>query len=116
MATTAVTPEDRFAELVELFLDTPDITPPQRTPAAGRKFGSSALKVNNRIFAMLTAGRLVVKLPRERVQVLIAAGDGAPFDAGKGRPMKEWLAIDADRHLQWEALSREALEFVRAKS
>jgi len=29
--------------------------------------------------------------------------------------MKEWLAVDLERHSRWEALSREALEFVRAK-
>jgi hypothetical protein len=112
----AITPEDRFATLVELLVGTPGVTPPQRTPGAGKKFGSSALKINNKIFAMLSNDRLVVKLPRDRVEALIAAGDGAPFDAGKGKPMKEWLAIDPERHSRWEALSREALDFVRARS
>jgi hypothetical protein len=100
-----MTPEDRFAALVARFAGEPGVT----SPGPGRGFGSSALKVDNRIFAMLSGGRLVVKLPRARVAALIAAGDGAPFDAGKGRPMKEWVALDA----AWEARSREALEFVR---
>src|SRR5690349_18164504 len=100
-----MTPEDRFAALVSRLAGEPGVTP----PGAGRGFGSSALKVDNRIFAMLSDGRLVVKLPRDRVAALIAAGDGAPFDAGKGRPMKEWVALDT----AWEARSREALEFVR---
>jgi hypothetical protein len=100
---------------VDAFDGTPGVTPPQ--PArSGRTFGSSALKVNNRIFAMLSGGMLVVKLPRDRVAALIAAGDGAPFDAGKGTPMKEWLAVGAEGHGRWEALSREALDFVRAKA
>jgi hypothetical protein len=116
MATAAVTPEDRFAELVELFVGTPGVTPPPNTAAAGKRFGSSALKINNRIFAMLSDGRLVVKLPRERVEALIAADEGAPFDAGKGKPMKEWLAVDPEHHSRWGTLSREALEFVRTKS
>ena len=64
---------------------------------------------------MLSGGSLVVKLPQHRVAGLIAAGDGAPFDAGKGKPMKEWLAVDPAKHDLWEALSREALEFVRAQ-
>jgi hypothetical protein len=115
MTPTSATPEDRFARLAELFVDAPGVTLPQDTGAGGRKFGSSALKINNKIFAMLSGGRLVVRLPQDRVTSLIAAGDGAPFDAGKGKPMKEWVAVDPRRHTRWEDLSREALEFARAK-
>jgi hypothetical protein len=102
-------PEDRFAALVDLFAAEPGVTPPR----PGGKFGSSALKVDNRIFAMLSGGRLVVKLPRARVAALITAGDGAPFDAGKGRPMKEWVALETT---EWEPLCREALDFVRTRA
>ena len=89
---------------------------PQRAPGGGQKFGSSALKINNKIFAMLSGGRLVVKLPHDRVRALIATGDGEPFDAGRGKPMREWLAVDLDRYSRWEVLSREALAFVGARS
>jgi hypothetical protein len=116
MVTAAPGPDELYADLVESFAGTPGVTLPQRPFAAGGKFGSSALKVNDKIFAMLTGGRLVIKLPADRVAGLIAAGDGAPFDAGKGKPMKEWLAVDLQRHSRWEALTREALEFVRARS
>ena len=47
----------------------------------GRGFGSNALKINSRSFAMLTGGRLVVKLPRARVTELIETGHGEPFDS-----------------------------------
>jgi hypothetical protein len=70
------------------------------------------LKVNGSIFAMVTGGSLVVKLPRHRVEALIADGTGAPFESGRGRPMKEWLSVTADDHATWLALSREALDFV----
>jgi hypothetical protein len=103
------TPEERFAALVDLFVGTPGVTLPQQRG----KFGSAALKVDNRIFAMLSGGRLVVKLSRDRVQALIDAGEGGPFDAGKGTPMKEWLTVRQDD--RWEALSKEALEFTRGK-
>lgn len=113
MATAARSPEDYFADLVDVLADEPGVTPPAPAGRAARTFGSSALKVNNKIFAMLSGGTLVVKLPADRVRTLITADQGMPFDAGKGKPMKEWLAVETFNHRAWEALSREALEFVR---
>lgn len=83
---------------------------------SGRGFGSDALKVNGSIFAMVSNGHLVVKLPRERVAELIANGTGSPFDAGKGRPMKEWLTVTSDDDQIWLNLAEEALEFVRNRA
>jgi hypothetical protein len=80
-------------------------------PDGGQGFGSRALKINNRIFAMLVGGRLVVKLPRARVAELIETGRGQPFDAGKGRPMKEWVALTGDE-AECRALVVQAQAFV----
>ena len=80
-----------------------------------RGFGSNALLIDGRIFAMVSHGRLVLKLPEKRVKALLERGDAAPFDAGKGKPMKEWAAI-APRTKQWLALAREALQFVGSRS
>jgi hypothetical protein len=77
----------------------------------GRGFGSDALKVNRRIFAMLVDGRLVVKLPRARVTELIETGHGEPFDGGKGTPMKEWVTLSGDE-ATCRALVVEAQAFV----
>jgi hypothetical protein len=77
----------------------------------GRGFGSDALKINHRIFAMLVRGRLVVKLPRARVTELIDTGRGQPFDAGKGTPMKEWVTLTGDE-AECRALVVEAQTFV----
>ncbi len=60
MSHPPITPEERFARLVEEFLDNPDVT----LPSDGKGFGSSGLKFRQKIFAMLTQGKLVVKLPR----------------------------------------------------
>lgn len=103
-------PEERFAALVDELAGEPGVQPPQS--GKGRLFGAAALKVNGSIFAMLTHGSLVVKLPAARVAELIAADSGTPFDAGKGRPMRNWLTVADDE--DWSALAREALAYVGA--
>jgi hypothetical protein len=61
---------------------------------------------------MVRRGRLVLKLPRQRVAELIGSGDGGTYDAGKGRPMREWVCLEPTRHDNWLDLATEALEFV----
>jgi hypothetical protein len=82
----------------------------------GKGFGSSALKVNGRIFAMLSSrSEFVVKLPRARVEALIRSGDGLAYDAGKGRAMKEWVVIRPDSAIEWVSIGEEALAFVASQ-
>jgi hypothetical protein len=107
--TAGLSLEDRYADLVDELVGLAGVTP----PAGGRGFGRSALKFQGRIFAMLVRGHLVLKLPAGRVVELVEAGDGIPFDANKGTPMREWLSLDADSPRNWLALAREALEFSR---
>ena len=79
-----------------------------------KAFGSGALKVKGKIFAMVSSkDRLVVKLPRQRVAALAADGTGVQFDPGHGRLMKEWLEVEGLQMPTWRALAREALAFVR---
>ena len=105
-------PEERFAEVVAALLRAPGVTPPER----GRSFGSNGLKVDGKIFAMVTNDRLVVKLPRTRVDALVAAAQGERFDPRKnGRAMKEWLALEPSSNEDWLALAQEALAFVGSK-
>ncbi len=106
---SVVEAEERFAAVVGELAGCTGVDAPV---GARRRFGSDALKVNGSIFAMVTGGSLVVKLPRDRVAALIAEGTGAPFSAGKGRIMKEWVRVSDDDQETWLALAREALEFV----
>lgn len=85
----------------------------RRGVTAGTGFGSNpGLRIRGKIFAMLVRDELVVKLPRERVAELTDAGVGRKFDAGKGRPMKEWLSVPARFGRRWEGLVDEARSFV----
>ena len=77
-----------------------------------RGFGSDALLVDGHIFAMVSRGHLVLKLPRDRVAALLAEGVGTPFDAGKGTPMSQWVMLDERTEGRWLALAQEAVGFV----
>ena len=100
----APTCDERFAVVVSAFADDRQVS----LPGSGKGFGSRALKVNGKIFAMMSSkGHFVVKLPEERVNALIAAGSGTRFDPGRGRLMKEWLVVTADPK-SWVTLAREA--------
>ncbi len=84
---------------------------PQVSQGGGKGFGSGALKVKGRIFAMVSSkGEFVVKLSKNRVDELASAGEGNRFDPGHGRLMKEWIAVGTPN---WVALVREACDFVK---
>lgn len=86
-------------------------------PAIGRAtmMGYPCVRLAGRFLACYDdrAGRLVLKLPGERVAELVRAGTGDEF-APAGRVFREWVAIPAvDREL-WRALLTEAVAFARA--
>ncbi len=113
MSHPPVTPEERFATIVEELLSNSDVTPPSDGPQSKKSFGSSGLRIHNKIFAMLVGSKLVVKLPRHRVDALIANGDGERFDPRHdGRLMKEWVSVEPTSEEEWLPLAREAMEFV----
>ncbi len=100
----------RFAALVDALGTKPGVT---HGRPGSKLFGHSALKVHDKIFAMIaSSGHFVVKLPKARVDELVTQGAGARFEASQGRPMKEWLAVDSRSAEEWLQLAREALEFV----
>jgi hypothetical protein len=96
-----------FESLCEAYAGVSGVTVPQ----GGSGFGSNAIKINKSIFVMLVNDRLVVKLPAVRVAELISSGDGLPFDAGKGKPMKEWVALTVNAAACRELVA-EAMAFV----
>jgi hypothetical protein len=99
----------RYEDLIDELVGEPGVTPPH-----GGGFGRSAVRVNGKIFVMFVRGRLVLKLPADRVDDMIAAGDGVRFDANKGTPMREWLSLHPACEQPWLPLAREALSFARS--
>jgi hypothetical protein len=103
----AATPVDpRFAKVVAAFAGD------RRVVYGGKGFGSTGLKVDGKLFAMISSkGVFVAKLPKARVDELVGRGEGAYFDPGHGRLMKEWIAF-GEASSSWVALAKEARAFV----
>jgi hypothetical protein len=104
-----MSPEERFEKLATVLKRSRKVS----VGTSRKGFGSSALCVSEKIFAMISSkGRFVVKLPKDRVDELIAAGVGSRFEPARGRIMKEWLVVDAASDKESLSLAREALKFV----
>jgi hypothetical protein len=99
--------EAAYAALVRRFMDQPRVS----LPADERgKFGSNALKVDGKIFAMLVKGALAVKLSPAAVEAATTAGRGEPLAMGR-RVMKEWLLV-REPSRRWYAIAEQARAFV----
>ena len=100
--------DPRFVRVVEAFARERSISREHR-----KGFGSGALKVNGKIFAMMSSkGKFVVKLPKKQVDELVGDRKGERFDPGHGRVMKEWFAVGTDE-VNWVELARDAYQFVK---
>ncbi len=103
--------DQRFAVLVESFSGEDGVS----VGSSRTGFGSGTLQVDGRIFAMVSRGVLVLKLPHQRVVDLLERGQGLAFDAGKGRPMKEWVGLLDASDAPWRDLAGEALAYVAGR-
>jgi TfoX/Sxy family transcriptional regulator of competence genes len=74
-------------------------------------FGSRGFRVRGKVFVMLVHDDLVAKLPKSRVDALVASGRGKRFEAGHGKAMKEWVALPPP-HEGWRGIAAEARAFV----
>lgn len=100
---------DGFEPVAKAFARTPDVE-----VAKGWGAENVSWKVGGKIFVMSVRGDLVAKLPRERVDALVADEAGTRFDPRKnGSVMKEWIVVPPGG--PWVALAREALAFVKGE-
>ena len=103
---TAGTAQDLFNAACEAVLTATDAQ-------VGKIFHSAGLRtVNGPFFAFLRGQDLVVKLPADRVRALVSGGVGAAFDAGRGRPMREWVRLRPHDVGSFEQYLLEARAFV----
>ena len=103
----ALAQDPRYAKSVS------DYRATKASRAPGR-FGSNALRAGAKIFAMMAHDTLVVKLPKARVDELVAAGMGERFDPGHGPIMNEWFVAKSPT-LDWVRLARDAHDYVAAR-
>ena len=79
----------------------------------GTIMGGRCARVSGEFLALVDFKNsgLVVKLPRERVDALIAQGKGQAF-APAGKVFREWIAIPRRDRRRWRALLCEGIAFV----
>ncbi|HEY0754746.1 MAG TPA: hypothetical protein VGD98_12350 [Ktedonobacteraceae bacterium] len=109
MNNTPITAEECYAALIRALGNLPNVTQWQK-----KSFGSAGLSIHDKIFAMLLKGKLVIKLPQERVNALIERQVGERFKLGQ-KYMQEWVTLEPMPEEGWLDLSREAMEFVDSK-
>ncbi len=80
------------------------------TVVRGTMMGFPCLRRHGRFFASVEqgSGRLILKLPSERVRELVTEGIGSPF-APNGKIFREWVSLDETS--DWTQLAEEASAF-----
>jgi len=100
--------DPEFAPVIAAFANDARVT-------TGKMMASLGLKVDGKIFAMMVRGKLVVKLPKNRVDELVRADVGVYFDPRRdGRVMKEWVELSGAKP-DWLEVAKEAYGFVGGK-
>jgi hypothetical protein len=77
-----------------------------------KMFGTTALCTHGKVFMFPWKESLVLKLPEERVNKLLASKSGELFDPGHGRKSKTWVAVFPSAKRQWPQLIAAARQFV----
>jgi hypothetical protein len=97
----------RWLELLEHLREAhPDVM-------SGAMFGMPCAKVGGKAFMGAYGGGVVFKLdPAARERALALAGSEL-FDPMGGRPMREWVVVDAEHQAAWPELADAALAKVR---
>jgi TfoX/Sxy family transcriptional regulator of competence genes len=114
MTAKKTTKEPNDSEVDPRFLPVVNAFAKKRNVSHGKMMSSYGLKVHGKIFAMFGRSKFTVKLPKERVDELVAGGKGERFDPGHGRLMKEWVTVKFGTE-NWVELANQAYEFVKLR-
>jgi hypothetical protein len=99
-------PQARYEGLVAAMLEGDAVE-------AGQMFGKPCLKVRGKAFAAFHEDRLVFKLAGTSREAALKEKRAALWDpSGKGRPMKEWIAISGKTTFDELAYAKAAYEYV----
>jgi hypothetical protein len=94
-------PEDIFASVARHYAGRPDIQ-------LGTGFGDGpALRASGELFAALSDGALVVRLPPPRCAMLVDAGEGHLM-TDEGQTLEDWLVVESGDAADWLAFVTEA--------
>jgi hypothetical protein len=95
-----------YQQLLEHFADGPQIT-------AGQMFGKPCIKFNSKAFVAQHKETLVFKLSGESHAQALARPGAALWDpSGKGRAMKEWVALPTAERANFNTLADAALAYL----
>ena len=98
--------EKQFIQLVETLTENKNVV-------SSQMFGKQCLKVNSKAFLALHKSTLVFKLVGEEHKQAMSNKGAVLWDpSGKGRPMKEWVAIPAESLGDAERFANQALSYV----
>ena len=83
--------------------------------AAGQMFGKACIKVNGKAFVCQHRDTVVFKLTGAHHEKALALKGAALLDpSGKGRPMKEWVALPVAQSRHFSVFAEAALAYVAA--
>ncbi|WP_175022855.1 hypothetical protein [Rugamonas rivuli] len=82
---------------------------------SGQMFGKSCIKVNGKAFLSLHKEWVIFKLTGEHHRKALGLEGAELWDpSGKGRPMREWVAVPAMAHTHFSVLAQASYEYVAA--
>jgi hypothetical protein len=99
-----------YEKLMALFAKRADVE-------AGQMFGKPCLKIKGKAFIAQHLEAVIFKLPDPAHKKALAIAGAALWDpSGKGRPMKEWVAVPAKSSQGFDGFAKAALDYVGANA
>lgn len=102
-----MTAEVEYGKLVHTYVGQPEVV-------AGQMFGKPCIKVSGKAFVSQHKDTVIFKLTGDHHKNALAIKGAALWDpSGKGRPMREWVALPAEAKSKFVALAQAAYDYVR---